>query len=139
MPLTPKDDVSESRGEQQPTERDGEALAELRERIDELDERTAVPLGLDTLGELHDAHHGHTEAVDQSVGELEKRVDEIEERVDRQAHVIHSLVKMTEWLSAGMGGRKLNQGRKIVENEGSDGFPYEWDSPVLEFKGRYRE
>ena len=49
MPLTPKDDVDESRVASDHA--DDEAREELRERVDDLDERTAIPMGLDTLDE----------------------------------------------------------------------------------------
>jgi chromosome segregation ATPase len=134
MPLTPKDEISEAPVEQQANQSGGEALAELRDRVGKLEERTEVPLGLESLDQLHDAHQSHTQAIDENVGELEDRVEELEERVDRHENVLSDLLRVVEYITANMGDRKMKNGKAIVENESSDAVPVEWNDDVWRFK-----
>jgi hypothetical protein len=125
MPLTPKDDVDESRVASDQS--DDEALEELRERVDDLDERTKVPMGLDTLDELaagQEAMHKN----------LEGRVDELENRLDRHEAVIRDLVQLVEYLGGAADGNGFERGFRAVEENGSDGYPWTWDAETLEFK-----
>lgn len=103
------------------------SLDELRERVDDLEERTEVPLGLDTLGELHDAHHDRH-------GVIEERVDELEDRVDRQETVLYELIDTVEILGAAVDPDDFEAARVTVVNEGSDGYPWKWDTETLDFK-----
>ncbi len=130
MPLTPKDDVS---GEVERTkESDSAAVAELRDRLNELEERTEVPFGLDTLDELNEAHQSRQEA-------LEERVDTLEERVDRQETVLYDLIDLVEALAAGMDANGLDKGFTRVENEGTDAYPFRWHTDTLDFKSERYE
>jgi tetrahydromethanopterin S-methyltransferase subunit G len=125
MPLTPKDDVDESRVASDQS--DDEALEELRERVDDLDERTKIPMGLDTLDELaagQEAMHKN----------LEGRVDELENRLDRHEAVIRDLVQLVEYLGGAADGNGFERGFRAVEENGSDGYPWTWDAETLEFK-----
>ena len=125
MPLTPKDDVDESRVASDQS--DDEALEELRKRVDDLEERTEVPFGLDTIDELA--------AGQQAVQDnLEDRLDTLESRVDRQEAVLYELIETVEVLGAAADPNDLEAGRITVANEGSDGYPWKWDTETLGFK-----
>jgi uncharacterized coiled-coil protein SlyX len=125
MPLTPKDDVDESRVAS--NQSDDEALEELRKRVDDLEERTEVPFGLDTIDELA--------AGQQAVQDnLEDRLDTLESRVDRQEAVLYELIETVEVLGAAADPNDLEAGRITVANEGSDGYPWKWDTETLGFK-----
>jgi tetrahydromethanopterin S-methyltransferase subunit G len=125
MPLTPKDDVDESRVASDQS--DDEALGELRERVDDLDERTKIPMGLDTLDELaagQEAMHNN----------LKARVDELESRVDRQVAVLYDLLDAVEVLGAAVDPNDFETARITVANEDSDAYPWKWDTETLGFK-----
>jgi predicted nuclease with TOPRIM domain len=132
MPLTPKDEISESRGEQQAKESGGEALAELRDRVDDLDERTRGVTGEPM--NPHEVVDDMSEAVFAGIHDLRERVDELEERVDRHENVLFDLLMVVEYVSANMGERKLKNGKAIVENESSDAVPIEWHDDVWRLK-----
>jgi uncharacterized coiled-coil protein SlyX len=130
MPLTPKDDVDESRVAS--NQSDDEALEELRKRVDDLEERTEVPFGLDTIDELA--------AGQQAVQDnLEDRLDTLESRVDRQEAVLYELIETVEVLGAAADPNDLEAGRITVANEGSDGYPWKWDTETLGFKAERYE
>jgi hypothetical protein len=137
MPLTRKDEISEAAVEQQTNQSGGDGLAELRDRVGKLEERTEIPLGLDSLDNLHEAHQGRHGWTEERVEELEERVDELEERVDRQENVLFDLLRVVEYVSANMGDRKMKNGKAIVENESSDAVPVEWDDDVWRFRNEY--
>lgn len=132
MPLTPKDEISESRGEQQAKESADDALAELRDRVDDLDERTRGVRG--EPENPHEVIDDMSQIVFGDIQDLRERVDELEERVDRHENVLFDLLRVVEYVSANMGDRKMKNGKAIVENESSDAVPVEWNDDVWRFK-----
>jgi uncharacterized coiled-coil protein SlyX len=125
MPLTPKDDVDESRVASK--QLDDEAIEELRQRVDDLEERTEVPYGLDSLEELAEGQSAMRDSIDERVAGLENRVD-------RQETIIRELIQLVEYLGAAADGNGFERGFRAVEEAGSDGYPWTWDGETLEFK-----
>lgn len=125
MPLTPKDDVDESPVASEEANR--RALEELRQRVDDLDERTKVPYGLDSLEELAEGQSAMRDSIDERVAGLENRVD-------RQETIIRELIQLVEYLGAAADGNGFERGFRAVEEAGSDGYPWTWDGETLEFK-----
>lgn len=117
-------DVSESGG--------GGVSEDLRERVDVLEERTEVPMGLDTLEELADAHQSRDEAI-------EERVDELEGRVDRQEAVLYDLVDTVEVLGSAADWNDVQAASERVADQGSDAYPFEWEGETLDFKAERYE
>jgi chromosome segregation ATPase len=119
---------SEMDGSDPPEPDDGsDSLDELRQRVDDLDERTKVPMGLDTLGELNDAHQDRHDVI-------EERVEELENRVDEHEAVLYELLETVEILGAAADANDVDAARVTVANEGSDGYPWTWDTETLDFK-----
>lgn len=139
MPLTPKDDVNESRVEQQTNQSENEALEELRQRVDDLDERTEIPYGLDTLDELAESHAARDKATEDLLGELEERVDELEDRVDRQEAVLYDLIYTVEVLGSAADRKEVAGAKERVEDNGSEAYPWRWNSETLDFKAERYE
>jgi hypothetical protein len=130
MPLTPKDNVDESPVASEEANR--RALEELRQRVDDLDERTEVPYGLDSLEELTEGQSAMRESIDERVAELENRVEQHEA-------VIRDLVQLVEYLGGAADGNGFERGFRAVEENGSDGYPWTWDGETLEFKAERLE
>lgn len=127
MPLTPKDEIDESQVEQNTKESDSESLEELRERVADLEERTEVPLGLDTLDNLHEAHQDRH-------GWIEDRVEELESRVDRQEAVLYDLINAVEVLGSAADWNEIEGAFERVADHGSDAYPWQWEGETLDFK-----
>jgi predicted nuclease with TOPRIM domain len=132
MPLTPKDEISESRAEQQAKESGDEALAELRDRVEELDERTRGVQG--DPENPHEVIDDMSEAVFGEIHDLRDRVNELEERVDRHETVLYDLIDVVQALGSASNWREFETGMERVEEEGSDAYPWRWDNETLGFK-----
>lgn len=130
MPLTPKDDVDESRVAS--NQSDDEALEELRQRVDDLDERTRSPG--DGPNNPHEARNMVVAEVFSEISELNKRVERIESRVDQHEAVIRDLIQLVEIVGAATEGNGFGRGFRAVEENGSDGYPWTWDAETLDFK-----
>lgn len=129
------EEIEESEmGASDPPELDGSSgsLDELRERVADLEERTEIPMGLDTLDDLNEAHQSRHEAI-------EDRLDALEGRVDRQEAVLYELIDTTEILGSAVDPNDIEAARITVANEGSDAYPWNWDTETLDFKAEQFE
>lgn len=92
---------------------------------------TAIENVYEELSSRADFSEGHSDA-------LQDRVDGLEEQVERQEEVIHELMDIIEYLGAAVqkdSPEALEAATEILDAVGSDGFPWEYDSETLQFRG----
>lgn len=110
MPLTPKDDIDESDG----GTANARVPAEMRERLDVLED----------MAMTHDGNFP----------ELREEIETLRDRVDRQEAVLYDLIDVVQALASASDWQEFAAGFERVQNEGSDAYPFTWDTETLEFK-----